>query len=176
LEKVFERYLDDAMRIYAVCTDESLSDDDARLFIYIHFKALESGLGIKYFDNPAESDIDALELMLGEKKLDCSSVPEKHADVVLIADEFVSDAKGSVTRLDFKLSNETGMETRLTAELRQRLKLYRDPEFRNEMVSLYAEIIASKMASYDGAAIDTAFTRHRERVEREAGEFERLLN
>lgn len=164
MEKVFERYLDDAMRIYAVCTDESLSDDDARLFIYIHFKALESGLGIEYFDNTAESDIDALELMLGEKKLGPVINNNKNFEI-LVADEFVSDMRGRVNRLDFKLSNEAGMETRLTAELRQRLKLYRDPEFRNEMVSLYAEKIAPKIPEYDSTAVDNAFIRHRERRE-----------
>ena len=63
------------MRIYAICGDENLSDNDARLLSYMHAKAFESGIGIEYFKNPSTSEETALSFMTGEV-VSAGSAPE----------------------------------------------------------------------------------------------------
>jgi hypothetical protein len=64
----FHSYFDDALRIHAICVDNGLSENEARLLTYMHTKGCESGKGIDYFFDPSMDEAEALEIMLGERK------------------------------------------------------------------------------------------------------------
>jgi hypothetical protein len=128
------RYFDDAVRIYAICGDEALSDDDARLLSYIHVKACESDKGIDYFDDPSPHDEEALSILLGETMVADTMVTAK-GEVVELGNDMVSDAHSEIGALDQRFENDLGMERRLSGELRSRLCLYHDEQFRRKMTA-----------------------------------------
>ena len=58
------------------------------------------------------------------------------------------------------------MENRLSGELKTRLRLYRDGEFRKKMIAIYNERIIPLFSIYDKKMIDDAFARYREEQQR----------
>jgi hypothetical protein len=168
------RYFDDAMRIYAICGDEDLSDHDARLLTYMHAKGCESGKGIDYFDDPSPFDEAALSALLGETVVADTMVTAR-GEVVTLAKGYFSGIGAEVGACDHNLEKNHGMERRLSGELANRLRLYRDAAFRQRMVSLYREKITPKLSSYDKKTIDRAFSAFRERLNRTDHDTKKML-
>lgn len=160
-------YLEDALKIHAICADLNLSDDNARLLTYIHTKGFESGLGVKYFENPPKQDMEALELMLGRNKgtlrLPAVTGFDKSSQKAL---DLIFDLSKKIKKLDNLLESEFGMENRLTGELNARLRLYKDKRFKEKSISIYKQRIAPLLMNYDSDKIDKAFTRYREEQQR----------
>lgn len=158
----YSHYFNDALKIHAICVDISLSENDARILTYMHAKASESGKGISYFLNPANEDSEALEIMLGQRKgtvqlppaLSLDPQGQQALDLILTIAERIS-------RIDNLLAKECGLENRLSGELRNRLRLYKDPEFCNNMIELYTKEILPRLSEYDQGKIDEAFSRFR---------------
>lgn len=159
----FASYFDDAVKIHAICADEGMSESEARLLTYMHAKASESEKGIDYFLEPADEDAEALEIMLGVYKRKLPLPPSESLDkegqdavnlILTIADR--------ISNLDNILAKECGMENRLSGELRARLKLYKDTEFRNKMISLYNTKIQPLLPLYNKEKVDRAFSHFRE--------------
>jgi hypothetical protein len=156
-------YFEDALKIHAICVDVNLSENDARLLTYMHAKGMESGLGIDYFTYPPDQDAEALEIMLGYSKgtLRLPSVISLDEDGHKALD-LILNISSKINKLDMLLAKELGMENRLTGELRNRLKLYKNQEFCHEMISMYKEKIVPQMNNYNKEKVDNAFTRFRE--------------
>jgi hypothetical protein len=157
------RYFEDSLRIYAVCGDDDLSDDDARLLTYIHVKACESGKGIDYFDDPSEFDEKALGVMLGDTIIADTLVTQK-GEIVSLGDGHASTVSREIFSLDEAFERDLGMERRISGELQLRLRLYRDKSYRDKMVTLYSSQIAPKIFSYDRTAVEQAFKNHRDKT------------
>ena len=171
----FERYFEDAIRIYAICGDENLSDDEARLLTYIHVKALENPHGLDFLDDPEETDRDALNIMLGDCAL-AETMLAKDGTVVSLGSDFFPEMNRAIDSMDAAYRDELGMENRLSGELRIRRRLYEDREFRKRMVALYAEKISPRIFSCDKAVIERSFKAFRERIARRDREQQDLLN
>lgn len=156
-------YFDDALKIHAICVDLNLSEHEARLLTYMHAKGIESGLGVDYFRNPPEQDAEALEIMLGHSKgsLRLPSVITLDEDGHKALD-LILNISNKINKLDIVLAKELGMENRLSGELRNRLKLYKNQDFCKKMVSLYRDKIEPRIAEYNKEMIDDAFARFRE--------------
>lgn len=156
-------YFDDALKIHAICVDTNLSEHEARLLTYMHAKGMESGLGIDYFLDPPGQDAEALEIMLGHSKrtLRLPSVISLDEDGHK-ALELILNISSKINKLDIVLAKELGMENRLSGELRNRLKLYKNHEFCLKMVALYKELIAPHINIYSKEMVDNAFARFRE--------------
>lgn len=60
-----DMYYLDGLRIHAICADLHLPTRDAKLFAYIHIKAMQSADSINYFRKEHPSDVKAIELLLG---------------------------------------------------------------------------------------------------------------
>lgn len=174
-EKSFESYFDSAMRIHAICSDFGLSENEARLLTYMHTKSVESGKGIEYFLNPAPEDSEALEIMLGEKKgvlnippiMSLDDESREAIDLILtIADK--------IAQLDTVLASECGLENRLTSELRFRLRLYKEREFRDKMIQIYKGTILTNLSSYDSEKVQDAFKKFRTEKERQDHEIDSM--
>ncbi len=165
-QEIFSTYFDSALKIHAVCADLEYSEEDARIYTYIHAKATENGRGVAYFWNPAPEDSEALEIMLGIKK---------HIDIppMVTLDENESEAvdlilsiADRISELDNLLARECGLENRFTGELKARLRLYKDEAFRDKMVGIYVETILPKLDHYDKERIDEAFRKSQEEKDR----------
>ena len=175
-QECFSSYFDDALRIHAICADISLSENEARLLTYMHAKAHESGKGVEYFLNPAEEDAEALEIMLGISKSNfrvpsVMSLDDKGHDAL----ELILTIADKITDLDTMLAKECGLENRLSGELRSRLRLYRDHQFRNSMIDLYKTRIEPRLQLYDKEKIDRAFSRFRAEQERKEKELMQMV-
>jgi hypothetical protein len=168
------RYFDDALRIYAMCGDDDLSDDDARLLTYIHVKACESGKGVEYFDDPSEFDEEALQVMLGDTII-ADTMVTAEGEVVSLGDGHASALNREISALDTAFERGLGNERRISGELQLRLRLYRDKSYREKMVALYSKKIAPKIFSYDRNAVERAFKNYREKAVRNEQEIERMI-
>lgn len=158
----FHSYFDDALRIHAICVDNGLSENEARLLTYMHTKGCESGKGIDYFFDPSMDEAEALEIMLGERKKPLplpavASLDEEGHEaihtILTIADR--------ISNLDRYLAEECGLENRLSGELRHRLRLYRDRTFRARMIDLYKSNVVPKMDDYTRERVHQAFRKYR---------------
>jgi hypothetical protein len=168
------RYFDDALRIYTMCVNDDLSDDDARLLTYIHVKACESGKGVEYFDDPSEFDEEALRVMLGDTII-ADTLVTAEGEVVSLGGGHASTVSREIFSLDSAFERDLGMEGRISGELRLRLRLYRDKSFREKMVTLYSKKIAPKIFSYDRNAVEQAFKNYREKAVRNEQKIERMI-
>lgn len=155
-------YFNDSLKIHAICVDMNLSETDARILTYMHAKGIETGKGAQYFLNPANEDSEALEIMLGQK----TESMQLASDIIL--DEKTQEALDLITtiadrisHIDNLLAKECGLENRLTGELRNRLRLYKDQDFRNHMIDLYSNHIMPQLPEYDQEKIENAFSRFR---------------
>jgi hypothetical protein len=171
---MIDRYFDDSLRIYALCSDESLPDDVARLLSYMHIKACESRRGIDYFNDPSENDEEALGFMLGETDATDTMVTAE-GEVVVMGNGIMSGIEREIAAAQKHIREECGMENRLSGELRSRMRLYRDSGFRDSMVKLYKEKIAPRLWKYDRSAVDRAFGNYRKRIAAQEQEFRRML-
>jgi hypothetical protein len=172
---IAERYFEDAVRIYAICGDENLSDDEARLLTYIHVKVRENSGGPDFFDSPDRVEADALGIMLGDCMI-AETMVQKDGTLVSLGSGFFPEMSGHIHAADEQCLHEAGMENRISGELRNRLRLHRDQEFRRKMVSLYTEKIAPRIFAYDKAAAERSFNSYREKTARREQDLQGLLN
>ena len=161
-QETYSQYFNDALKIHAICVDISLSENDARILTYMHAKASESGKGINYFLNPANEDSEALEIMLGQRKGTIQLPPAASLDAKgQQALDLILTIAERISRIDYMLTQECGLENRLSGELRNRLRLYKDPVFCHSMIDLYNKEILPRLSQYDRGKIDQAFSRFR---------------
>jgi len=170
-DECFETYFEDAMKIHAICADYGLSENDARLLTYMHAKAAESGKGIDYFLTPAAEDAEALEIMLGQSRGSLRlpavmSLDDEGQEAL----ELILSISEKIAHLDAVLASECGLENRLSSELRYRLRLYRERDFRDEMIDRYRRIVGCNMNVYDGTRVKESFDRYRKEKERQEKE------
>ncbi|KMQ49559.1 hypothetical protein CHISP_3517 [Chitinispirillum alkaliphilum] len=151
---------EDSLKIHAICADNDFSEDDARIFTYMHSKAVESGRGIEYFIKPPPEDSEALEIMLGKKytlQLPSQiSLDEEEKEAV----DLIETVAEKISQLDSLLARECGLENRLSGELRSRLRLYKSAEYRDTMIDRYKRDIKPQLPLYDSSRIDQAFKRY----------------
>jgi len=172
----YSHYFDDALKIHAICADISLSENEARVLTYMHAKAIESGKGVEYFYCPAEEDSEALQIMLGQSKSSLrlpsvASLDQQGQDAL----ELILTIANRISYIDTLLAKECGLENRLSGELRSRLRLYQDNEYRDKMISLYKTEIQPRLESYTQKEIDEAFCRFRTEQQRREKELMSLV-
>ena len=173
--EISERYFDDAVSIYAICGDENLSDDEARLLTYMHVKAQGNPDGLDFLDDPDNTDRDALRIMLGDCTL-AETMVAKDGTVVSLGSDFFPEIGSRLSSMDATYRGELGMENRISGELRNRLRLYDDEEFREKMASLYREKIAPRIFFVGKAAVERSFKSYRERNAHREQELRNMLD
>lgn len=165
-EKDSDEMFFEAMQIHAVCADAGIEDEKTRILTYIHFKLKENNNDSSYFETAADHDCISIEIMLGDRNTlkglmnNCGKRAEKNSG--LIMDHCAGTAR-NIKKLDAVFRNEFGMENRLSSELRNRLRLYRDKSFRDEMLHLYEETVVPRKELYEMCTIERAFRQARER-------------
>lgn len=173
--ETFGSYFESALKIHAVCADLEYSDEEARVYTYIHTKAVESGRGVDYFYDPAPEDSEALEIMLGLKRTieipPAITLDEQESEAL----DLILSIAGHIEHLDGILVSECGMENRFSGELRARLRLYKDKKFRDTMINNYLNVVKPKINMYDDERICEAFRKHQESDESFERELRQLL-
>jgi hypothetical protein len=161
-DNFFNDYLNDALSISALCSDLGLSQDDAKLFTYIHVKSLNSPDGITCFDKSENEEINALEIMLGMKKFSPTM-----KDVSISDDcektirNFGNELSDCIKNLDFIASEGCGLESYFKAELMRRLRFHQDPDYRKEKLHLYVTEIFPRVKEYTKNKVIEVFERDR---------------
>ena len=161
------------MRVYAICGDENISDEDTRVLAYMHAKGFESGRGIEYFADPPKVEEDALEIMVGDVVI--ADIVNADGVQFRVDNSILEDFPNYVRSIDTKLHESCGMENRISGELRRRLRLYKDPGFRASMMAAYSEKIAPKLYSYTKEDVNRSFARYREKRVSEDRELASML-
>lgn len=154
---------EDALSIAALCFDLGISNDDARLYVYIYVKSSGHPSGVQCFVEEKEEEILALEIMLGKKDisvLSSTNPSESESDEKL--QQFGSLIKESVDALDNFARHECGHEFRFRSELTHRLRFHTDKEFMKEKLLIFSTVILPRMKKYGKDKALTAFDGKRE--------------
>jgi hypothetical protein len=162
-DQFFNMNFEDALSITALCSDLGISNDDARLFVYIHVKSSAHPLGIQCFTEEREEEILALEIMLGKKDLSVLSSDDmdQNSELSDTLHKFGSFVKDSINELDGIARHGCGRELYFHSELARRLRFHTDKEFRKEKLRIYSTLILPNMKKYGkGKALET-FERQR---------------
>jgi hypothetical protein len=152
------------MRVHAICANEGIADDDAKLLTYMHVKGCESGRGVNYFIDPQEVDEEAIRILLGHGRATgdlIESCPAENSSNALLS---LADR---ISALDTHFTRELGIENPLSAELRNRLRLYCDPLFRDGKIELYRRCIETQLGEYNRERVREAFRAYRRRKKQE---------
>ncbi len=130
----------DALKIHAICIDNSLSESDARILFYIHCKISEKGINF-FFESTIEREYDksAISIMLGKDIKLSDNAEIQH---------FFESISEKIKQLDTNLREHSGLENRVISELSERLKLYTDENFCKKMVFIYLNLIVPKLNDY----------------------------
>jgi hypothetical protein len=154
---------EDALSIAALCSDLGISQDDARLFIYIHAKSCCHPSGIQCFIEKKEEEVLALEIMLGIKNM-AVLFPEKGSDAKnAMLQKFGDFAKDSLADLDRIAREGCGLESHFQSELSKRLKFHTDEKFRKEKLRIFSTVILPRMKEYGEEKAVEAFARQRKK-------------
>lgn len=162
IDQFIKSYIDDALSISALCSDLGLSRDDAKLFTYIHVKSMSSPAGIECFNDAAEQEILALQIMLGIKRFPSikPEVPLDEPSEAAIGD-FTDTLSDRIKELDYIADEGRGLESYFRSELFRRLRFHQDPEYRKEKLKVYMEKIYPRMKEYTKKKVFEVFERER---------------
>jgi hypothetical protein len=164
VDQFISKYFDDAMNISALCSDMGFSNDDARLFIYIHTKSSTHPMGIQCFDEAKEEEIRALEIMLGVKNFPSAQSEKQSIDSTAAAfKEFGATMCKSVRDLDSIIRDRFGAESYLRSELVRRLRFHTDPQFRKQKLHVFSTTILPRMKEYEHGKAGKAFERNKKK-------------
>jgi hypothetical protein len=134
----YDNYFENVLKIHSICARNGLDERFARILSYMYAKAMDSGMGVEYFLSPSKEDRAALEIMLGQNVP--VLFPESETDTTIM--DSLSNISTKISHLDHLLAEECGVENRLRGELINRLRLYADNNYRDEMIEMYRDIIA----------------------------------
>ncbi|MDO8517065.1 MAG: hypothetical protein Q7S33_02975 [Nanoarchaeota archaeon] len=165
--KFFDLYLDEAIKIHAICFDLNLSTDDAKLYSFIHIRGLESKQGTNYFRKERSEDITPLEILLGKDK---EIIQEKLNSLEELKESFENIfVCNKINKLDEDAEENFGRESYLKSELSQRLRIYTDILFRNKKLKFYENAILPKIKDYTQDKVNQSFQKQneKERIEEE---------
>lgn len=163
---IFEENFDAALKIHAICFDEDLSDEEARILTYIHAKTNKSDKGLNYFDDYNYFDEQALEILLGNQ-VAAKEVTKDASELEVEAAKFLLETNRYLKVLDAAVEKKFGLERRFQNELSHRLRLYKDPVYRKKMIDLYTSKIVPKILKYTKNDINRSFLNYRIKAAKE---------
>ncbi len=159
----FEKYYDDALKINAICVDLSLPGSDAKLYTYIHIKALEND-GVECFEDESPSEIKALEVLLGKTKQDgfrkLSRLSQKRQGY---NPEKIAD---KLRGIEMAAKVNFGFEFPFKYELINRLRFHTNPEYRDQKIDFYITTISPRMRFYTENDVKQAFENEQKRLKK----------
>ncbi len=128
-------HFSDAFQIYEICDKLALPPTEARLFSYIHVKLEDDKPPALGADS---TEAEALRIMLGYPEGD--GVAEELKQL-----EPVRTIRNDIYATDSAIRESQGMESRLTSELRNRLRFHTDPVYMRSKLRYYLKVIRPKL-------------------------------
>jgi len=169
------KYFNDTTKIYAICSDLNIPDEKIRLLTFIHIKICENGL--EYLEHPRIEEVQALQIMLGDSDKIIQTLKEENLneEQKQSINESIQVLANHLVKADNELSQQCGLENRLSSELKYRLLLFENSKFRKEMLDLYQTQIEPKILLYDNQKIKEAFENYQIKTIKKEQELKQLL-
>lgn len=136
-DSFLRKHFQTAFIIHETCDKLKLSSDEARTLTYMHVKFTENDNDKEYFSKENTHDIQALEFLRYGKPF--------YAATQKSAMKPLESLSNRLQTLDRSLQKKYGMESRISSELSNRLRLYKDPAFREKMMKIYKENILPRL-------------------------------
>lgn len=170
IDNFIERHFDTAMKIHAYCFDNNISKDDAKLFVYIYVKALESPDGFEYFKNDCTSDIEAITALLGEDSRGTVIFTEP-VTPESIKEMYAAYISCCLKKLEYDMQQEYGLENLLRGELLRRLRFHTDLEYQNNCIAVLQNCILPGIEQYSDELVKISNINYQIKLYREEDEF-----
>lgn len=170
-----KNYFDIAMKIHAICSDRSISKDDAKLYVYIYVKTCESPEGIDYFEQECSAEIGALTSLLDSGYNEDATVFEEPVTPQMLLELYLSFVKKSIAKIERDMQLEYGLERVIRSELADRLRLHVDPSFRTEHIDIFKNLIYPEIGNYDEMKVKISNVNYQIKLAQEDRELDILL-
>jgi hypothetical protein len=174
-ERFIKNYFDIAMKIHAICSDNSISKDDAKLYVYIYVKTCESAEGIDYFEQDCTIEIEALKSLLGSDYNQNATVFEEPVTPQMLVELYQSFVKKAITKIERDIQLEYGLERVIRSELADRLRLHVDPSFRSRHIDIFKNLIYPEIGNYDETKVRFSNVNYQIKLARKDREIDILL-
>ncbi len=170
-----DRFFTVAMKIHAYCTDNYISKEDAKLYVYIYVKSTESPDAIEYFSQDCSTEIEAIKTLLGNDPfeaiiLEDPITPQELQNAYKI---FVSK---SLQKLERDIQLEYGLENVFRGELLNRLRFHTDESFKKKHINFFMRNILPGIADYTDAKVKLSNINYQIKTAKEEQELNLLLN
>lgn len=139
--RLLDRKINTAFLIYEQCRKLNLPIDAARVFVYIHFRIMNS-LNMYIDHSEIEKIIDFL---IDNGMFDIFSEKSMHYNLI----EDISRRAEKLNR-DL-LIEDYDMKARVLSDLRNRVRIHRDSKYRKKMIALYRDKILPSLVDREVA-------------------------
>jgi len=124
-------------KVYDLCDQFSVPENEARLYSYIHVKSIERGAEFEDVPHEESIEVDALKALLGtEEWHNARSRVSGNECTRGVIDAFVG-VSDDLKATDHTLCQDHGIEFRLQSELHSRLRFHTDPAYRAAKLRFY---------------------------------------
>ena len=138
--RLLDRKINTAFLIYEQCRTLNLPIDAARVFVYIHFRIMNS---LNMYINHSEIE-KIIDFLIDNGRFDIFS--EKSMRYNLI-----EDVPRRVKKLNGDLREDYDMKARVLSDLRNRVRIHRDSKYRKKMIALYRDRILPSLVDREVA-------------------------
>ena len=138
--RLLDRKINTAFLIYEQCRRLNLPIDAARVFVYIHFRIMNS---LNMYINHSEIE-KIIDFLIDNGRFDIFS--EKSMRYNLI-----EDVPRRVKKLNGDLREDYDMKARVLSDLRNRVRIHRDSKYRKKMIALYRDRILPSLVDREVA-------------------------
>lgn len=138
--RLLDRKINTAFLIYEQCRKLNLPIDAARVFVYIHFRIINS-LNMYIDHSEIEKIIDFL---IDNGMFDIFSEKSMHYNLI-------EDIPRRAEKLNRDLREDYDMKVRVLSDLRNRVRIHRDSKYRKKMIALYRDKILPSLVDREVA-------------------------
>ena len=139
--RLLDRKINTAFLIYEQCRTLNLPIDAARVFVYIHFRIMNS---LNMYINHSEIE-KIIDFLIDNGMFDIFSEKSMHYNLI----EDISRRAEKLNR-DL-LIEDYDMKARVLSDLRNRVRIHRDSKYRKKMIALYRDKILPSLVDREVA-------------------------
>lgn len=170
-----DRFFTVAMKIHAYCTDNCISKEVAKLYVYIYVKSSESPDGIEYFNQDCSTEIEAIKTLLCSDPFE-ALVLEDPVTPQELQNAYKVFVSKSLQKLERDIQLEYGLENVFRGELLNRLRFHTDESFRKKHIDFFLKTILPGIANYTDAKVKLSNINYQIKLAKEEQELNLLLN
>ena len=134
--KLIDRKINTAFQIYEQCRRLNLPIDAARVFVYIHFRILNS---LNKDVNETELE-KILDFLIDYGMFDIFSEKSMHYNLI-------DDISRRTKKLQGNSKKDSDMKALVLSDLRNRVRIHKDGKYRKKMIALYRDKILPSLVN-----------------------------